>query len=156
MVLVSSRMNPKACKSFEAKIDLLYHVNKISKGFQATLHIGNVCQTAYISYMDKPSIKTNERAKVIFRFVSRCEYLTVGTKLIFREGTTKGMGEVTKIIPFDSEENIEVIRAENNVYRTKKQKIHSPSEEKKSLKRTTRILSESNNMIDEVSTFIET
>lgn len=105
MVLVNAKLNPKACKEFEAKIDLLYHVNKISKGFQATLHIGNVCQTAYITYMDKKSISNNERAKVVWRFQSRCEYLTVGTKIIFREGSTKGMGEVTKIMPYDHNTN---------------------------------------------------
>jgi GTPase len=57
MVLVNEKLKPKACKEFEAKIDLLYHVNKISQGFQATLHIGNVCQTACISKMDKVIFK---------------------------------------------------------------------------------------------------
>jgi hypothetical protein len=42
-------------------------------------------------------LKTNERAKVIWRFKSRPEFLTTGSRLIFREGSTKGMGEVVKI-----------------------------------------------------------
>ena len=94
MVIVSDKLNPKACKEFEARINLLYHVNKISQGFQATLHIGNVCQTACISRMDKESIKTNEKATVVWRFKSRVEYISVGTRLIFREGNTKGMGVI--------------------------------------------------------------
>lgn len=53
MVLVSEKLNPKSCKEFEAQIYLLFHANQISKGFQATIHIGNVCQTAQIVYMDK-------------------------------------------------------------------------------------------------------
>ena len=38
---------------FEAEIYLLYHANKISKGFQVTLHVGNVCQTVIITKMDQ-------------------------------------------------------------------------------------------------------
>jgi GTPase len=91
MVLVSERLNPNACKEFEARLDLLYHVNKIQAGCQATVHVGNVCQTACISKMDKEFIKTNERAHVTWRFKTRFEYLSDGTKLIFREGSTKGM-----------------------------------------------------------------
>ena len=53
MVLVGEKLNPKACKEFEAQIYLLFHANQISKGFQATSHIGNVCQTAQIVKMDK-------------------------------------------------------------------------------------------------------
>ena len=52
MVLVSSDLNPKACLEFEATIFVLFHVTSISKGFQATVHIGNVCQTVVISHMD--------------------------------------------------------------------------------------------------------
>ena len=51
MVLVSEKLNPKACFEFEADIYLLYHVNSITKGFQATIHVGNVCQTAQITFM---------------------------------------------------------------------------------------------------------
>ena len=143
MVLVSEKLNPKACKEFEAKIDLLYHVNKISKGFQATLHIGNVCQTASIVYMDKSSIKNNEEAKVVWRFKSRVEYLKVGTKLIFREGTTKGMGEVTKIIPFSGDDSGDDNQNEN----LKKKKLSSPTAQKKRFKQRTQALSESNTNI---------
>lgn len=53
MVLVSEKLNPNACLEFEADISLLFHANQISKGFQVTVHVGNVCQTAIISSMDK-------------------------------------------------------------------------------------------------------
>ena len=53
MVLVSEKLEPKACKTFEAELYLLFHANSISKGFQATIHVGNVCQTAFIVEMNK-------------------------------------------------------------------------------------------------------
>jgi GTPase len=53
MVLVSEKLNPKACWEFEADIYLLFHAKHITVGFQATIHVDNVCQTAQISFMDK-------------------------------------------------------------------------------------------------------
>jgi hypothetical protein len=100
MVLVSADLKPKACKQFDAEIYLLYHANYISKGFQATIHVGNVCQTAQICEMENETLKTNEKTKVTMRFMSRAEFIVVGSKLIFREGATKGMGTVTKIYPY--------------------------------------------------------
>jgi len=44
-------------------------------------------------------IHTNEKAVVVFRFFNRPEYINIGSRLLFREGRTKGMGEVTKIFP---------------------------------------------------------
>ena len=35
----------------------------------------------------------------IFRFVKHPEYLKVGQRLVFREGRTKAVGNVTKIVP---------------------------------------------------------
>ena len=59
MVLVSENINPKACIEFEAEIYLLYHANKISKGFQVTLHVDNVCQTVAITKMDQVRSNSN-------------------------------------------------------------------------------------------------
>lgn len=99
MVLVDPKLEPKACREFKSKVYLLFHANQISRGFQATVHVGNVCQTAHIVSMDKDSLKTNESATVTWRFNSRLEYIRPGSRLIFREGTTKGMGEVIEIVP---------------------------------------------------------
>ena len=46
-------------------------------------------------------LRTNEKAVVMFRFNNRPEYIRPGSRLVFREGRTKGMGEVTKIFPYD-------------------------------------------------------
>lgn len=46
MVLVSPKSTfPNfVCRIFEADIYLLYHSHRISKGFETTVHVGNVCQ----------------------------------------------------------------------------------------------------------------
>lgn len=80
----------------------------------------------------------------MWRFQSRCEYLTVGTKIIFREGTTKGMGEVTKILPFEGVDSDEA-KSENLSYKSIKKRLSSPPEEKKRFKKTDQVLVETNN-----------
>lgn len=42
-------------------------------------------------------MKTNEKAHVLFRFMKQPEFVRPGCRLLFRQGTTKGMGEVLKV-----------------------------------------------------------
>jgi GTPase len=55
MVLVSSTSNPQACVEFIAEIYLsMHHTNtSIRKGFETTVQIENIRQTALIVEMDK-------------------------------------------------------------------------------------------------------
>lgn len=48
MVMVSPEMNPTICWTFEAEIVLLFHAKTFHKGFQVTVHTGNVRQTATV------------------------------------------------------------------------------------------------------------
>lgn len=48
MVMVSPEMDPTICWMFEAEIVLLFHAKTFHKGFQVTVHIGNVRQTATV------------------------------------------------------------------------------------------------------------
>lgn len=49
--------------------------------------------------MSSRSLRTGERAVVHFRFIKYPEYLKVGQRLVFREGRTKAVGNVIKMIP---------------------------------------------------------
>lgn len=46
--MVSPEMDPTVCWTFEAEIVLLFHAKTFHKGFQVTVHIGNVRQTAIV------------------------------------------------------------------------------------------------------------
>ncbi|KAK7104445.1 GTP-binding protein 2-like [Littorina saxatilis] len=100
MVLLSPSAESECCRQFEADVYVLYHCNKITRNFQTTVHIGTVCQTAVISKINRNHIKTNEKARVTFTFKFKPEHIRVGARLLFREGKTKGVGEVTQIFPF--------------------------------------------------------
>ncbi|XP_002731255.1 GTP-binding protein 2-like [Saccoglossus kowalevskii] len=99
MVLIDPKVTPQSTMCFEADVYVLFHCTSISAGFQTTVHIANVCQTAIMEQIDRPSIQTNQKARVMFRFIKYPEYLREGSRLLFREGRTKGIGQVTKVLP---------------------------------------------------------
>lgn len=100
MVLVSKDL-ASACMEFEADIFVLYHDTKVCTGFQTTIYVGNVCQTVQVMKIhNKDSIKTNEKAQVVLKFKRQPEYIRVGSRLLFRQGTTKGVGEIIKTYPY--------------------------------------------------------
>jgi len=99
MVIVGKSANPIACREFEAEILVLYHQTTIQKHYEAVVHCGTAQQCARILSIDKDVIRTGDKAKVRFRFMSRPEFLVIGNRLIFREGRAKGIGRISNIFP---------------------------------------------------------
>ncbi|KAI1743464.1 P-loop containing nucleoside triphosphate hydrolase protein [Xylaria scruposa] len=91
---------PKVSREFTAEVLILSHATTIKTKYQAMLHVGPVQQTCAIIDVDRPFIRTGDRATVAFRFVQRPEYLVPGDRLLFREGRTKGLG-IVKSIGYD-------------------------------------------------------
>jgi Elongation factor Tu C-terminal domain len=98
------------------KVMILYHQTTIKPKYQAMLHVNATAQTCQIISIDQINkkskgsvevvddagaqiLRTGDRGLVRFRFMQRAEYLKEGTKLIFREGRTKGLGTVKEIFP---------------------------------------------------------
>lgn len=103
MVLLSTEEEekPSGCLFFQATVFVLFHSTTIKPGFQTTVHIGNVRQTAVMEgIMATNGIHTNENASVVFRFTRHPEHVKVGMRLLFREGCTKGIGKITQVFPF--------------------------------------------------------
>lgn len=86
----------------QATIVVIHHpsIKGIKKGFQNTIHIGSIRQTAVIEgIFGRDSLCANDTGSCFFRFLIRPEYVKVGMSLLFREGRTKGVGCVTQIFP---------------------------------------------------------
>lgn len=64
------------------------------------LHVGAISQTCSVIDIDRPFIRTGDRALVAFRFIQRPEFLAPGDRVLFREGKTKGLG-IVKSIGYD-------------------------------------------------------
>ncbi|KAK3374815.1 P-loop containing nucleoside triphosphate hydrolase protein [Podospora didyma] len=92
--------SPKVYREFVAEVLILSHATTIKTKYQAMLHVGPVSQTCAIIDVDRPFIRTGDRATVAFRFVQRPEYLAPGDRLLFREGRTKGLG-IVKSVGYD-------------------------------------------------------
>jgi GTPase len=113
--------DPKAYREFMAEVLILSHATTIKAKYQAMLHVGPVSQTCAIIDIFSPSplaasekptgeevedsgnglkveqreyIRTGDRALVAFKFVQRPEFLSIGDRILFREGRTKGLGVV--------------------------------------------------------------
>ena len=60
----------------------------------------NLYFTLLFILFPQPCMKTNEHALVRFRFIKQPEYLREGSRLLLREGSTKGIGHVTKVYAY--------------------------------------------------------
>uniref|UniRef100_A0A8C1Z9S8 GTP-binding protein 1 n=1 Tax=Cyprinus carpio TaxID=7962 RepID=A0A8C1Z9S8_CYPCA len=98
MVMVSPRLNPQAYWEFEAEILVLHHPTTISPRYQAMVHCGSIRQTATILSMTRDCLRTGDKATVHFRFIKTPEYLHIDQRLVFREGRTKAVGTITKLL----------------------------------------------------------
>lgn len=63
------------------------------------VHVGSVRQTASIITMSEEHLRTGDKAQVRFRFIKNPEYLRTGMRMVFREGRTKAVGNVTALYP---------------------------------------------------------
>jgi len=88
----------KAIWEFEAKVLIIKNTTTIRKNYEPIIHCGTVRQSAKICSMNKEILRSGDTAIIHFRFLFHSEYIEVGTQLIFREGNTKGIGKITKII----------------------------------------------------------
>lgn len=93
---------PRVYSDFIAEVLILSHATTIKTKYQAMLHVGPVSQTCAIIDIDRAYIRTGDRATVAFRFCQRPEFLTVGDRILFREGRTKGLG-IVKALGYDPE-----------------------------------------------------
>jgi len=100
MVMVSTAVEPQCCYEFEGEILVLHHPTTISTKYQAMVHCGSIRQTASIIRMSSECLRTGDKAQVLFRFVKHPEFLKEGQRLVFREGRTKAVGNVNKVLPY--------------------------------------------------------
>lgn len=107
MVMVDRGIKPVAVWEFEAEVTVLYHSTTIHTNYQPVVHCRTVRQSAKIKILSQSSLRTGDRATCHFQFMFRPEYMTKGSKLIFREGRTKGLGTVTRVIHPVTKEDVD-------------------------------------------------
>jgi GTPase len=105
MALICPTVKPKATWQFKAEVLILTHPTTLKRGYSPILHCLTVRQSARIvEIADKDSkqkdlLRSGDRAMVTFEWSHRPEFLCEGSRIIFREGRTKGIGIVRCIMP---------------------------------------------------------
>eukprot|EP01136_Pigoraptor_vietnamica_P043472 Opistho-1_new@18916 len=120
MVLAAREAHPVACREFEADILVLHHPTTIGARYQAMVHCGPVRQTASLQLTDREHMRTGDKATVRFRLVRHPECIPVGARIVFREGRTKAVGTVTRVLEAGATTAPQAPRAENTRQQAKK------------------------------------
>lgn len=95
--MVISRKRPNAVWEFEADVFVFTHPTLISVGYEPVMHVETISETVTFLDIDKDYLKSGDKGRVRMRFKYHPHYIYEGQKFIFREGRSKGMGEITKI-----------------------------------------------------------
>jgi GTPase len=107
MVIIDdiSKYKNNVVKSFYARINILHHATTIKTGYSPVIHCGPIRQAAQIdldsiskaSENDKKLLRSGDNKIVKFTFNYHPEFMEENMIFFFRDGTTKGVGEVLKI-----------------------------------------------------------
>lgn len=98
MILCQEKLKPRAVRKFEAEVYVLAHPTKIKSGYEPVFHCYTISQTVRVSLLDSSYLKAGESGKVLMEFKYKPEYIKEGYRFIFREGRTKGIGIIKRIV----------------------------------------------------------
>lgn len=98
MCLAGEGVKVKPVRSFEARVTILHHPTTIRRGYNATIHIHTIREAVEFLEMSREPLRTGDTAYVKLRFKYKPRFIRVGDHFIFREGRTRGMGYVTRIL----------------------------------------------------------
>ena len=86
--------------SFIARVKILHHSSAIETGYCPVVHCGPIKQSAYMKLLNdnNNSLKTGDSSIVSFTFARHPELIEENMIMFFRDGTTKGVGEVVSLI----------------------------------------------------------
>lgn len=99
MVILGSKPQLQAIRQFEANIRVKEHSTTICPGYECPLHIDNIRQTVKVVdiYNDSKQLLPKKDGTVLFEFINTPVSISEGTKFVFRENNTKGVGIITKV-----------------------------------------------------------
>jgi GTPase len=89
---------PQSVRKFKAIIKIMHHPTKISIGYEPHLHCGGVKETMKIVGMDREYIKAGESTFATLEFKRKRCFVQKGDMFLFREGNTRGSGEIIEIM----------------------------------------------------------
>jgi GTPase len=100
MVVLDSNDKHEPASSFEAEMQVLHHSTTIKPHYEGVLHCGTIQQTVVLEeiYGNEQVLRNEDRGLVKFSFKYRPEFIKVGEIILLREGKTKIIGTITKVL----------------------------------------------------------
>jgi len=102
MVIVNADSVLTPCKLFQAEVLVLYHSTTIVPGYECVVHTNAVKQAARVVSMNKPLLRSGDKALVTFSFLYQPEVVLKNARIIFRDGHAKGIGRIVATTPYVS------------------------------------------------------
>lgn len=103
MVLLDSTTRPTSTWRFRCDVVVLHSQTTMRCRYTPVIHSRNVRQSARITSMDSDFLRSGSKGSIEFRFLFRPEFIREGSRLIFREGKTKGIGKITHVYNDEAE-----------------------------------------------------
>ena len=99
MVLIDNieKWKNNVVRSFKARITILQHSTTIKTGYSPVLHCGPIRQSARLVIDEDKPIRSGDSCYVTFTFQFHSEFLEKGMIFFFRDGHTKGVGEIVSL-----------------------------------------------------------
>ena len=98
MILCSQDYPALSVREFEADVAILVHPTTIKSGYECIAHIETIAETMTFEPLESEYMSAGDTGKIKMTFKYRPCSIREGQKLIFREGRSKGVGTVTRIL----------------------------------------------------------
>lgn len=102
--MILSHNPPKnICKEFTALVKVFHHGTTIKPGYQSFLNCGTIREPIEVlEICDEKKekieyVRSGDKVLIHVKFIKNTNYMEPGQRLIFREGTTRGIGTVQSI-----------------------------------------------------------
>ncbi|MFW5919796.1 MAG: GTPBP1 family GTP-binding protein [Halanaeroarchaeum sp.] len=97
MVLLPRDADPNPVREFEAEVMVLNHPTRIGDGYEPVVHLETISEAAAF-YPDEGQLLPGDTGTTRVRFKFRSYLVEEGQRFVFREGRSKGVGTVTRVV----------------------------------------------------------
>jgi len=96
--MVLAKQKPKAVWEFEADVVVFTHPTRLKSGYEPVVHVETIAEAVIFEEIDREYMKAGDRGRVKMRFKYHPHCVFEGQKFIFREGRSKGVGEIKRVL----------------------------------------------------------
>ncbi|MFB6070950.1 MAG: GTPBP1 family GTP-binding protein [Halanaeroarchaeum sp.] len=97
MALLPADADPDPVRAFEAEVMVLNHPTRIHSGYEPVVHLETVSEAAIFD-PDGGQLLPGDRGTTTVRFKFKPYHVEEGQRFVFREGRSKGVGTVTRLL----------------------------------------------------------